>query len=1349
MYYLGRLRVQNVRSYREASEAIRFARHLTIIQGENGSGKSTLAEALLNLLKTTPITGPLIDESRTDQFKVYLECTLHTETPTTTLPSKVTITKSKDYSPTRSTSFRTDWKPSIQEMKDLVVQKAGLLDKCLVCPVSSTLWMFDQPAKMADSLDAILQTQQMSSVIDHIKRPNVQEELQLYEDIQGTCKEKREELRQYAGKREEAQKKMEDFKRFAQFLNTQIQQYAQEIPRSLGNISQYGKPCISQSLLSSGCPSLLFRAHRALEHDIDNELWDELYDGWSRTLSPREKTLVATGVLQTVAATPDEVELFATLIERFLQCMDQKNEQLKESTRQTDREYRDALARHDPQCIRNFEQSLNALVQVLDDFASKSALTPPPCDGPIVSYHETVLAVVQLERRHSHVLHSVREALTQVLPEQAITWSLEDILTETASLFDQLREFQGQAHASVKQAQKDYETSRDAIPNCEDAIKQAEKELAQASHCFDMARDLNDRENKLQMARAECVTLEKTLELDLQAYDVEKEKVSGLKKEYQSLTAELDALKPIISELPSIKERMRHLTTFEFLPFLTLLADRTLPAHLLGTHDAKGIVDKLSRTLGSVTTAYQKLCKRIDGEIKGELGHSNKLCNMEGLERCFQTLVADAQYFDFDACLLQTKSLPESSSIYIAVQKLGDSLRAAIQQSQTAAGTMDKVVPILRGRFKAFVTEYRSSISPEVLEHAFLDFFDYCTKLKDTKVQDALDRQDTLWKSLLQVLIPIYLVETVTGHSIDTFLAELDEVSRVLQFFEKIDLPMKFSCLSQFITVQEIKAMDDGLFCLWMSNKAEKTFTISFLGRSWPLSLLFVDGPVFQEKAEAFLEGLRKYSMRLEETRSKYNIKVLERSLAEKHERCNAQALKLEELQASIVNQEKDLRELTEKFNASFQRPYHSANVSTYGQEVANATSQLKMLQDQHDRANQSLPQLERAYHTSNEAFQALEKYLPKDKDIRLALNEVETHRKQVCNRPTDAQLDRLHQEATMAKELSEKFESFYESFDELARCVIETTTLLRAVTNISTVILPSTDAVMQLDEYGALEESLARVRRLCSSICRQQECYLHDVEEPKKSALIPDHVLTDISTLCVNYDSLHKTLEGLILGLQAELSTRDERSKSDEDDYKRLLRDLARRHAKVIIEGGFSRLVSLIQRHINEHRMAVLAAVNTRLQALWTQCYSGANKETCDIQRVCLEPCKNEKNSVEVRAYYNGPAGIFSQPLRDTGSSGQKVMLSILLRIAISQVFNTRLSFIVLDEPTNYLDELNAMNLADMLATYVQSVQPLQLVVITHSYEFAERLKAHAGTVDAYHYVVRLTADGSVVQKQ
>ena len=105
---------------------------------------------------------------------------------------------------------------------------------------------------------------------------------------------------------------------------------------------------------------------------------------------------------------------------------------------------------------------------------------------------------------------------------------------------------------------------------------------------------------------------------------------------------------------------------------------------------------------------------------------------------------------------------------------------------------------------------------------------------------------------------------------------------------------------------------------------------------------------------------------------------------------------------------------------------------------------------------------------------------------------------------------------------------------------------------------------------------------------------------------------------------------------------------------------------------------------------------------------------------------------------------------MRGRCSAGQKVLSSLIIRLALAETFSANCGIIALDEPTTNLDRENIESLAEALAEIVEkrAVQRnFQLVVITHDEDFIEQLARN----DKIQYYQRVSRNGdglSLVKK-
>ncbi|KAM3387339.1 hypothetical protein ACQJBY_010274 [Aegilops geniculata] len=79
---------------------------------------------------------------------------------------------------------------------------------------------------------------------------------------------------------------------------------------------------------------------------------------------------------------------------------------------------------------------------------------------------------------------------------------------------------------------------------------------------------------------------------------------------------------------------------------------------------------------------------------------------------------------------------------------------------------------------------------------------------------------------------------------------------------------------------------------------------------------------------------------------------------------------------------------------------------------------------------------------------------------------------------------------------------------------------------------------------------------------------------------------------------------------------------------------------------------------------------------------------------------------------------------MRGRCSAGQKVLASLIIRLALAETFCLNCGILALDEPTTNLDGPNAESLAAALLRIMESrkgQENFQLIVITHDERFAQ----------------------------
>ncbi|XP_020846793.1 DNA repair protein RAD50 [Phascolarctos cinereus] len=135
---------------------------------------------------------------------------------------------------------------------------------------------------------------------------------------------------------------------------------------------------------------------------------------------------------------------------------------------------------------------------------------------------------------------------------------------------------------------------------------------------------------------------------------------------------------------------------------------------------------------------------------------------------------------------------------------------------------------------------------------------------------------------------------------------------------------------------------------------------------------------------------------------------------------------------------------------------------------------------------------------------------------------------------------------------------------------------------------------------------------------------------------------------------------------------------------------------------------------------------INKIIRDLWRSTYRGQ-----DIEYVEIRSDTDENVSAsDKRRNYNYRVvmikGDTALDMRGRCSAGQKVLASLIIRLALAETFCLNCGILALDEPTTNLDRENIESLAHALVEIIKSrsqQRNFQLVVITHDEDFVELL--------------------------
>ncbi|ROT39534.1 hypothetical protein SODALDRAFT_331651 [Sodiomyces alkalinus F11] len=205
------------------------------------------------------------------------------------------------------------------------------------------------------------------------------------------------------------------------------------------------------------------------------------------------------------------------------------------------------------------------------------------------------------------------------------------------------------------------------------------------------------------------------------------------------------------------------------------------------------------------------------------------------------------------------------------------------------------------------------------------------------------------------------------------------------------------------------------------------------------------------------------------------------------------------------------------------------------------------------------------------------------------------------------------------------------------------------------------------------------------------------------------------------------------------------------EMDYKDAARKYRASHIKVettkaAIE-DLGRYGAALDKAIMQYHGLKMEEVNRIVDELWRSTYQGTDIDTILI--------RSDNEAATGRRSYNYRVCMVKQDtemdMRGRCSAGQKVLASIIIRLALAESFGVHCGLIALDEPTTNLDRDNIKSLAESLHAIIKARRAqsnFQLIVITHDEEFLRHMRC-SEFCDSFFRVRRDDKQCSVISRE
>ncbi|KAF9174815.1 DNA repair protein rad50 [Mortierella sp. AD011] len=224
--------------------------------------------------------------------------------------------------------------------------------------------------------------------------------------------------------------------------------------------------------------------------------------------------------------------------------------------------------------------------------------------------------------------------------------------------------------------------------------------------------------------------------------------------------------------------------------------------------------------------------------------------------------------------------------------------------------------------------------------------------------------------------------------------------------------------------------------------------------------------------------------------------------------------------------------------------------------------------------------------------------------------------------------------------------------------------------------------------------------------------------------------------------------------GLKGEIRQLQDQKLQYEDELNGEYKDVVRKYHDNLIGYKTTELAlqdlekyaKALQSAIVEYHSMKMEEINKSIKELWTNTYRGTDIDSIEIRSDQEGLRANQSYNYRVVMIQKGRA----MDMRGRCSAGQKVLASIIIRLALAESFSLNCGILALDEPTTNLDEANVSQLAQSLRSIIDKHREqsnFQLIVITHDENFLRMLNL-TDYVDYYYRVQKNSEQYSSIRR-
>ncbi|KAJ3361698.1 DNA repair protein rad50 [Allomyces arbusculus] len=363
-----------------------------------------------------------------------------------------------------------------------------------------------------------------------------------------------------------------------------------------------------------------------------------------------------------------------------------------------------------------------------------------------------------------------------------------------------------------------------------------------------------------------------------------------------------------------------------------------------------------------------------------------------------------------------------------------------------------------------------------------------------------------------------------------------------------------------------------------------------------------------------------------------------------------------------------------------------------------------------------------------------------------------------------DAKIDAALKEGSMLKSQSDRFADLAAKIDQIENrnpsqtikmLEVELGNLQENMISVEAEIATTEAQIQEIQR--SLSEETNHERNINDNISfrqKQRELAALEAKAQELQAEIADH---DQHSYSAQVAKLRKQQNDLVTEqaklqgecTQLEVNQRNIQSEL-EGEYKNANAEFQEMKYKVatteLAVSDLEKYAQALDKAIMQYHTVKMEEINKIIRELWVNTYQGNDIDTIEI-RSDKESTRGNRQFSYRLVMIKGDREL---EMRGRCSAGQKVLASLVIRLALAETFCLHCGILALDEPTTNLDQDNIESLAESLARVIKARRQqanFQLLVITHDEAFLEQL-GRSGYADYYWRVYKDENQHSCIER-